>query len=90
MTRTSSSSMVDLPSPPRLLLIIRRHEDGNPHPWIRHGRPKPVARLVARRAPPDALGWGGGWPEVAEMRRQAVAHEVQNFAGRHPCATGQV
>src|SRR5450759_797234 len=24
------------------------------------------------------------------MRRQAVTHEIQNFGGRHPCATRQV
>ena len=65
MMRMISSSMVHLLSPPRLILLIRRHEDGNPHPLISHGRPKPAARLVARRPPPDALGRGGGWPEVS-------------------------
>lgn len=90
MMRRISSSMVVLLSSPRLLLFVRRREDGNPHPPIRHGRPKSAAWLVARGAPPDALGWGGGWLAAMQILRQAVAHEIQNLGGRHPCATRQV
>src|SRR5450759_2356712 len=59
-------------------------------PPIRHGRSKPAAWLVARGAPPDALGWGGGWLAATQIPRQAVAHEIQNVGGRHSCSTSQI
>ena len=90
MMRIISSSMVALLSLPRLLLRIPRREDGNPHTLISDGQSKPAARSMARGAPPDALGRGGGWQATTQMPCQAVTHEIQNAGGRHPCSTSQI
>jgi len=90
MTMIISSSMVDLPSPSRVLLChpkARGWKPSSPDHWWRR---KPAAWLVARGAPPDALGWSGGWLTAAQMPCQAFTHEIQNFGGRHSCSASQV